>query len=82
MKVTQYGNECASLDGTRMDQIRFDFPGQTSKVQGQTRHIPPAEFALSALPNDLLNVFRDWSIFRLAFVRFQLQKQDFMLRLR
>ena len=71
----------AILNRTRVNQIRLNFFDHTSKIEGQTRHIPPAEFAPPACPQNLLNIRRDRTILRLPSRRLELQKEDFMFRL-
>src|SRR6266511_3265635 len=78
-KSTQSSDECAILNRTRVDQIRLNFFRQTSKVEVQTCHIAPTEFALSACPQDLLDILMNRSIFGLALALFQSQKEYLML---
>src|SRR6266508_654186 len=76
---TQGSDECAILNRTRVDQIRLNLLRQTSKVEGQTWNVSPTEFALSACPQDLLDILRNRSIFGLALALFQSQKEYLML---
>ena len=65
-----------------MDQIGFDLAGQTSKVEGQFRQIAPAKLALSARPEDLLNLRGDRPILHLSRPALEADVKDFILRLR
>jgi hypothetical protein len=65
-----------------VDNVRLESLHHAAEIQYQTRKVAPAELALSACPQDLLNILRDGAILHLSLVRFKLQIKDLVFRLR
>jgi hypothetical protein len=82
VESAQRSNERACLNGTRVDQIRLDFADDSPKIHHQPQQIAPAEFALSARPEHLLDFQWNGTILHLSRTALEAHVKDLMLGLR
>ena len=81
-KAAQHRDERAGLDGSRVNQIRFDFANNASKIENQLRQSVPLEGFASALPNNLIHIFRHKPRLNLPRVPLQLNEENLMPAIR
>ena len=77
-RASEDGDKGTGLDRSRMDEIRLDLFGQTSKVEGQREKFAPRKWFASALPDHLVDILRHRAAFDLPLVAFELDKVHLM----
>ena len=78
----QYGNEGAGLNGSCVDQVRFDLTDKFAKIPYQSEQVAPFKGSLSAIPKYLVNPGWHRAVFGLPVAALQAYVKNIMFRFR
>ena len=78
----QNRNECAGLNRTGVDDVRFDLPGQVTKTTYQAGQIAPFKGFLATRPKNLVDIAGDGAVFGLPAATLQAYVKNVVFRFR